>query len=268
MFALLQTLILNERNMLVPEEIAAAQLEHPIILLIEEPELYIHPQLGKLLFDVLKEFSSSDQVIYSTHSPLFVDAYESEQVALVSKVSIADGTKVRTCDSSAFDGLTEHKVFQGFTRLNPAINELFFARQVMLVEGPEDMIAVTAALKKAGRIDQRVEEIEWSVIPCGGKQSIPFFQRVLNAFGIPYGVLHDSDLEDGMTEEKRNKAVKENAQIAQLAGAFRVSTYPVRLESSLGLAEHFRDQYAAHCFFLDPDNITAEAQTIIEAAFA
>lgn len=267
-FALLQTLILNERDQLVAEDAGEAQSDSPIILLIEEPELYIHPQLGKLLFDVLRDFSESDQVIYSTHSPLFVDAYESEQVAIVTKASVADGTKVKTCDSSAFVGLTERKVFQGLTRLNPAINELFFARQVMLVEGQEDLIAVTAALKKAGRIDRRVEEIEWSVIVCGGKQSIPFFQRVLNAFGIPYGVLHDLDMEDTMSEDKKRSAAEENMRIAALAGPRRVSTYPVKLEASLGLTEHFRDQYDAHRFFLDTDNITPEVQTIIEGAFS
>jgi energy-coupling factor transporter ATP-binding protein EcfA2 len=267
-FTLLQTLILNERNQLVADAAAAAPSERPIILLIEEPELYIHPQLGKLFFDVMREFSKTDQVMYSTHSPWFVDAYESEQVALVSKTSVAEGTKVRTCDRAAFAGLTERKVFQGFAKLTPAINELFFARHVLLVEGPEDLIAVTATLQKVGRISQRVEEIEWSVIPCGGKQSIPFFQRVLNAFDIPYSVLHDTDLWEGMAEGDRNVMLKQNETIRLLAGGRPVHTYPVKLERSLGLAEHFHDQYDAHCFFLDPDKITAEVEAIIEQALA
>lgn len=143
----------------------------------------------------------------------------------------------------------------------------FFARQVMLVEGQEDLIAVTATLMKAGRIDRRVEEIEWSVIVCGGKQSIPFFQRVLNAFAIPYGVLHDLDMKDAMSEDEQRSATEENTRIAALAGPRRVSTYPVKLEASLGLTKHFRDQYDAHRFFLDADNITPEVQTIIEEAF-
>ncbi|HSA61254.1 MAG TPA: AAA family ATPase [Nitrospiraceae bacterium] len=267
-FTLLQALILNERNQLVAGAAPGAPSERAIILLIEEPELYIHPQLGKLFFDVMRQFSKTDQVIYSTHSPLFVDAYESEQVALVSKNSVAEGTKVKTCDISAFAGLTERKVFQGFAKLNPALNELFFARRVMLVEGPEDLIAVTATLQKVGKISQRVEEIEWSVIPCGGKQSIPFFQRVLNAFGIPYRVLHDTDLEEGMAEDKRNVTVKENETIRELASGRPVHTYPITLERSLGRADHFRDQYDAHCFFLDPKNITSEVQKIVENAFA
>lgn len=263
-FTLLQTLILNERNQLVPAEDAGTPVDRPIILLIEEPELYIHPQLGKLFFDAMREFSTTDQVIYSTHSPLFVDAYQCERVALVSKESVAVGTKVRTCDSEAFSGLTEQKVFQGFAKLNPALNELFFARKVLLVEGPEDLIAITAVLQKLGRITQRVEELEWSVIPCGGKQSIPFFQRVLIAFDIPYRVLHDSDIEDGMDEDKRKITEKKNEAIKTLAGDNTVRTYPVNLERSLGLTRHFRDQYDAHCFFSNPDNITVEVEEVIQ----
>lgn len=74
------------------------------------------------------------------------------------------------------------------------MNELFFAKRVLLVEGPEDVIAVVAVLKALGRIVSRPEELEWSIISCGGKEDIPFFQRVLNAFAIPYSVLHDLDL--------------------------------------------------------------------------
>ncbi len=267
-FTLLQALILNERNQLIADMSGKPPAERPIILLVEEPELYIHPQLGKLLYDAMREFSSTDQVIYSTHSPLFVDAYESDQVALVSKISVAEGTKVTTCDRSAFEGLTDRKLFQGFTKLNPAINELFFARKVLLVEGPEDMIAVTAALRKIGRINQRIEEIDWSIIPCGGKQSIPFFMRILNAFKIPYSVLHDRDIEEGMPEDKIKAAEKENEAIRALANSRPIHTYPIRLERSLELPEHFRDQYDAHRFFLEADNITPEVEAIIGGVFA
>lgn len=267
-FTLLQTLILNERNQLVPDVGAVAPSEQPIILLIEEPELYIHPQLGKLFFDVMREFSRTDQVIYSTHSPLFIDAYESDQVALVSKKSVHEGTVVQNCDNDAFSGLTERKVFQGFAKLNPAINELFFARRVLLVEGPEDLIAVTAVLQKLGKISQRVEELEWSVIPCGGKQSIPFFQRVLNAFGIPYRVLHDSDIEEGMDKDKEDITTKINDTIKELAGDKPVYSYEVKLERSLGLAGHFRDQYDAHHFFSEPANITSNVEDLIQEVFS
>lgn len=266
-FTLLQTLILSERNQLV----APAQPQQDadsILLLVEEPELYIHPQLSKLFFDVLASFASTDQVIYTTHSPVFVDAYESERIAIVTKPDVGTGTTLRSCDRTAFDGLDDRRIFQGFTRMNAAMNEVFFAKRVMLVEGPEDVIAIVATLKALGRIVQRPEELEWTVVACGGKEAIPFFQRVLNAFSIPYRVIHDLDLRPGMSHDAEANHRRTNDSIDSLlrgASAFR---YPIKLEDSLGLAKHFQDQYSAHVYFSDPSRISAPVRELINQAFA
>jgi CRISPR-associated exonuclease Cas4 len=267
-FTLLQTLILNERNQLMPTENQAQQPPDPIILLIEEPELYIHPQLAKLFFDVMASFAETDQVIYTTHSPLFVDAYRAEDVGVVNKQSPAVGTQIRSYDTAAFDELDDRGLFKGFTRLNPSMNEMFFAKRVLLVEGPEDSLAVAATLKALGRITTRPEELEWSVITCGGKQSIPFFQRVLNAFAIPYAVLHDTDITSDISPDNKAKHEKQNNTIRSLAHGNQVHSYPVKLEHSLGLATHFPDQYDAHVFFSDLSRITQEVKDIIAAVFA
>ncbi len=267
-FTLLQTLILNERNQLVVADGAAPLSSDPIILLVEEPELYIHPQLAKLFFDVMASFANTDQVIYTTHSPLFIDAYEAERVAIVSKPDPTTGTVIRSCDTTAFDGLNDRKLFKGFTKLNPSMNELFFAKRVLLVEGPEDSIAITAVLKAMRRITTRPEELEWSVIACGGKASIPFFQRVLNAFAIPYAVLHDTDVTAGMSQEDKAIQDKDNDTIVSIARGSQVHKYPIKLENSLGLPNHFSDQYSAHLFFSNPANITQQVKDIILAVFA
>lgn len=265
-FTLLQTLILNERDQISGADLANQELDG-IILLVEEPELYIHPQLAKLFFDVLAAFSKTDQVVYTTHSPVFVDAYEAERVALVSKPDAAKGTTVKGCDMTAFDGLGDKKIFQGFTKFNSSMNELFFAKRVVLVEGPEDAIAITATLRSTGRIVARVEELQWSIISCGGKASIPFFQRVLNAFSIPYAVIHDLDITAGMNPGDLATHQRQNESIALLANGRRVCTYPVKLEVSLGLAKHFPDQYSAHLFFSDPTKITEEVRDLITNVF-
>jgi len=265
-FTLLQTLIMNEREQLVPGVEAPADTPS-IILAIEEPELYIHPQLAKLFYDVMKEFSTSDQVIFATHSPLFVDAFEHDSIAIVTKPSVEKGTVVSTCDSTAFDGLDDRKIFKGLTRLNPTINEMFFAKRVLLVEGQEDQIAVSAYLLDAGAIQNRIEEIDWSIIVAGGKKAIPFFQRVLNAFGIPYAVLHDLDITPEMKANDIETHTKSNKAIADLAGANRVVTFPVNLERSLGIDGHLRDQYRAHQFFQTPGSMTEEFQNVVKSVF-
>jgi CRISPR-associated exonuclease Cas4 len=266
-FTLLQTLILNERNQLVAPA-APPQEADSILLLVEEPELYIHPQLSKLFFDVLASFAKTDQVIYTTHSPVFVDAYESERIAIVTKPDVGAGTTLRSCDRTAFDGLDDKRIFQGFTRMNAAMNEVFFAKRVMLVEGPEDVIAVVATLKTLGRISQRPEELEWTVVACGGKEAIPFFQRVLNAFSIPYRVIHDLDIRPGISPDAEANHRRTNDSIEALRRGAQVFRYPIKLEDSLGLAKHFQDQYSAHVYFSDPRRITAEVRELIELAFA
>ena len=98
-FAFLQALVMNRRGQLLIAEGERRAGEHQertdsIILAIEEPELYIHPQLKRTVFAVLREFGQNDQVIYSTHDPALVDLTAYHQVAVVRKVSAPVGTKV------------------------------------------------------------------------------------------------------------------------------------------------------------------------------
>jgi predicted ATP-dependent endonuclease of OLD family len=88
-FSLLQMLIATTRNQ-------DQQTKRPIILAIEEPELYIHPHSQRLIFRVLKEFSGLtdatpeahsgvDQVIYTTHSPAFIEVWNYHRIGVVKK---------------------------------------------------------------------------------------------------------------------------------------------------------------------------------------
>lgn len=48
------------------------QSEKQLIVLIDEPELHLHPSLQELFVKILLEFSKIAQIILTTHSPLFV----------------------------------------------------------------------------------------------------------------------------------------------------------------------------------------------------
>lgn len=262
-FSLIQTLILNERNELINTDPNKIE-DNPILLAIEEPELYIHPQLGKLFYDVLNEFGKNQQVIYCTHSPRFIDVYENENIALVSKTKL-DGTKVKNCDVSAFNGLTDRKIFQGLTQLNTDVNELFFAKNVIVAEGPEDKVAITETCKKLNKIKVRTEEIDITVVVANGKGNIPFFVRVLNAFDLNYVVLHDSDLKPGMHIDAENTAKAANQKIADVVKNNKLVLFPIKLEETVGVAQHFTDQYHTLTFFSDHDNINPSLEAIVTA---
>ena len=269
LFSLLQALILNERKLLIEVKNSdgsadqQAEPNSPIILAIEEPELYIHPQLGKLFYDVLMSFAEKNQVLYTTHSPRFIDVYEYESIALITK-NKSDGTNFINCDLKAFEGLTDKKVFKGLTQLNTDVNELFFAKNVIVVEGSEDKIAIIETAKKLDKIKNRLEERDATIIVAGGKDSIPFFVRVLNAFKINFAVLHDLDIRGDMSDDDKNVHGKSNDKIKDLAKD-KIVTFPIKLEDTLGLLQgHFKDQYTALIYFAEHSNINADLESKIK----
>src|SRR5690606_4564969 len=58
---------------------------HNIIYLIEEPETFLHPIAQQDLLNALKELSDDNQIIISTHSPVFAGATDINGVILCTK---------------------------------------------------------------------------------------------------------------------------------------------------------------------------------------
>ncbi len=57
------------------------------VMLMEQPEDSIHPGLLRKLLDVLRSYSASTQIVFSTHSPAVLDMLRPEEVLLVSAPS-------------------------------------------------------------------------------------------------------------------------------------------------------------------------------------
>lgn len=260
-FGLLQMLMNTYRQ----DADGNAELERPIILGFEEPELYIHPQSQRLIYNVLKEFSGvqadgepavgTDQVIYSTHSPAFVDVGNYERVGIVRKDSLDEGTTVKQCEQGVLGSVEERRGFKLLTSFGLKHNELFFAREIVLVEGPEDEIAVIATARKLGRIVDLPDEIGLAVVVTQNKEQIPKFQKILNAFGLRYGVLLELD---GQPETEGK-----NAEIIGLLNGNVVAKIPEKLEILVGRDQHFPDVFFAKTFFSDPDNVTPDLEAAI-----
>ena len=59
----------------------------PSIIMIEDPETYLHPQLQKAASEILYRLSRENQVIFSTHSPNMIFNFNSRQIRQVVPVS-------------------------------------------------------------------------------------------------------------------------------------------------------------------------------------
>lgn len=55
----------------------------PYIIMIEDPEIYLHPQLQKVASEILYRLSNKNQVIFSTHSPNMIFNFTTKQIRQV-----------------------------------------------------------------------------------------------------------------------------------------------------------------------------------------
>lgn len=114
--------------------------EELALLLVEEPEAHLHPQLQDRVMDLLKQHSEPPadgarrvQVIMTTHSPSLVSSADIENMTLVHKAQtfpLSSGcTKLKRSDYS---------FLQRF--IDATKSNLFFAKGVLMVEGPAEAI--------------------------------------------------------------------------------------------------------------------------------
>jgi putative ATP-dependent endonuclease of the OLD family len=194
-----------------------AQDNPSLVLAIEETELFQHPNRQRHFARVLRELSlgsirgvaDKTQVLYSTHSPLFVGIDRVPEIILLRKqrvsgdaVGYTTATQVTGDDIAhelwrTVDPSGEREPFTWQTLrprmtavMNAYVNEAFFAEMVVLVEGEEDRAAVLAAAELMG-FDFEAAGV--SVIPCGGKDNLNRPLLTLRTFAVPVFVIWDVD---------------------------------------------------------------------------
>jgi predicted ATP-dependent endonuclease of OLD family len=193
--------------------------------LIEEPELYLRPQGQRYLYRLLRAFAAGgNQVIYSTHSPAFLNVTRMDELVFVERLPLK-GTRVIQPGAVSAD-----EDFRVMTEFDAARSELFLAHAVVLVEGLTEKLVLPFVFTALGH---DVDRDGISVIECGGKPNIPLFARICKAAGIPFVVVHDSDRKSSGRLAPAERAL--NALIAETAGEERVIVLDPDFEEVAGL---------------------------------
>ncbi len=204
-----------------------------LVLLVEEPEIFQHPSRQRHLAGVLERLTRGAvvglpriQVVYVTHSPLFVGLDRFDSLRLVRKEPATAGGPRRTRVTHVpLDhvsailqealGLQAGKLAGENLRarlqaiMTPWMNEGFFADVVVLVEGEDDRAAILGYASAEG-IDLDSEGI--AVIPCGGKRNLDRPYVIFHQLGIPAYVLFDGD------QESKDPKPEDNRYLLRLLG--------------------------------------------------
>ena len=109
----------------------------PGIIMVEEPELFLHPKLQKLSGDLLFRLARKNQVIFSTHSPNLLPNFNSRQIRQV------------VLDSDGYSTVREHTDISVILNdLGYSANDLMNVDFVFIVEGRQDKSRLPLLLRK------------------------------------------------------------------------------------------------------------------------
>lgn len=194
-----------------------------MILACEEPELYQHPPQARHLADVLTKLAhGNNQVIVTTHSPLFVSGDGFEDVRLVRSPRPGVGstiksisfvtlcTRIRAARGQNVEREIDGMIAKLHQALRPHISEMFFTRVPILVEGLEDAAYITAALHISGQWNE-FRRLGCHLIPVNGKNKLIEPIAIARELEIPMYVVFDADgnsrAQDKPKHERDNIAI-------------------------------------------------------------
>jgi putative ATP-dependent endonuclease of OLD family len=201
------------------------------IFAFEEPELFLHPQMCRATYESLKQISTTDQILVCTHSPHFIDMEDYRSIVIVRKRNHKIGTQVQRVQNELFEG-EKKRQFSMIRFFNPDKNELFFAGKVVLVEGATEKVILPILARYIDCFDHKV-----SIIDCGSKFNLTLYMEVLNAFRIPYLVIHDEDPAQPAFEE--NQRIKNTVDPA----IGEVRQIPEKFDKLLGISGAQADKH-------------------------
>lgn len=142
------------------------------LLMIEEPEAHLHPQLQRVLYSSLA--GKSFQVILTTHS-----THISSHAPLESYITLTTkrGASSNGCKLKEAAGLSDPETSDLNRYLEATRSILLYARKVILVEGPSELFLIPALVKSVMNID--LDRYGISVVPIFGKH----FKTYAKLFG-------------------------------------------------------------------------------------
>lgn len=200
-----------------------------LILLIEEPEVYLHPSLQRKMINTLVKISKKNQVLLTTHSPIIISKIDQQNIHCINKVggisSIMDATATTIIEE-----------------LGIQVSDILNKNAVLFVEGKDDNNLFSALINKVATnmgLDGDFTMKEIDIIQTDGYDKMDFYAnaKILHKDVVktPYWVITDSDGEEIPT--RKASLVKKGTENGVTIDERRIKIL---------------QEYAIESYFLDP----------------
>ena len=216
------------------------------ILLIDEPELYLHPQAIEVLRDALKTLSTQGyQVIFSTHSPFMITSKDVGNTLLIRK-NDTHGTHKRNSLRAAIPTVvtTAPSQLELIFSLSHSSN-ILFSERVILAEGTTENRLLPSIIQKV--TSRTIGLHKTALVSMGGSGNTRKAMLVLNTMDIPTKAIVDLDFalkhgeRDGFLTAGDTDVAAIQAHLASIAPTHSITLnagWPTN--SSMSAADAFR----------------------------
>lgn len=158
------------------------------VILIDEPELYLHPQAIELLRESLEVLSKNGfQIIFTTHTPFMIKKEHILGTNIIRKISNETIALPRICETIASDTSGSMNILFGIEN----IGQLLFSDHVLLVEGTTEQLILPSLCERI--LNSKLQKRKIAIIHAGGSGAIATMINILKKMNLSYKAVVDLD---------------------------------------------------------------------------
>lgn len=198
--------------------------------MIDEPELYLHPQGVRRLRQALGHLAEHGfQIIFTTHSPLMLSRENAADTVIVGKTAEAGTTTQKPLRHAVEEAMSNAESQSRTLFALDSLAEIYFARKVVICEGKTDGRLLPLAYERLYGITPDIDHIAF--VSVGGCGNIPKALPVMAAMGVTACAVVDLDF--GYIQARSGGMLQRDGE-----DLTNVKTILARLQSEHGFPLH------------------------------
>ena len=243
--------------------LAALYDEEILFLLIDEPEVSLHPQLQAFLLRemkaAVKEYGKT--IVLSTHATDFISLNTIEDISHF--VFFSENNLPRQVDSSIPE-FKSKKLGDFIQRLGHSYKNGFFAKRILLIEGASDLVLCNYL---SDRLGYNIDVSGTQIVPTDGKGQFPAAVKLFRIINKDVAILTDLDgfIDDNSIVELFVQSAKAK-EIASKHAANSVSDMVRNVKTKISdmIIKHIddmREVYEKHPYWINKKEDDDETKT-------